>query len=304
MDVKSSVYIIVKYQVMQKSNPKKKILKEQTQDLPGLEKKMDPAPEFDNGMPGSGKLEGKKCIITGGDSGIGRAVAISFAKEGADIAIIHLSNEKEDAEFTVKYIRENFQRKCINIPADLSKEENCREAANKILKEFGKVDVLVNNAAVQYPAEDITEITSENLLETFSVNIFAMFWMTQSVLESMPEGSAIINTTSVTAYRGSGGLMDYSSTKGAIVSFTRSLSANLVTRGIRVNGVAPGPIWTPLIPATFPADHVAKFGSDVPMARPGQPSEVAPAYVYLASKDSSYVTGQILHINGGEIVNG
>lgn len=289
---------------MQKSNPKKKILKEQSQDLPGLEKKMDPAPEFDNGMPGSGKLEGKKCIITGGDSGIGRAVAVSFSKEGADVAIIHLSQENEDAEFTVKYIRDNFNRKCINVSIDLSKEENCRKAAREIIKEFSKVDVLVNNAAVQYPQEDILKISSENLLETFAVNIFAMFWMTQAVLRSMPEGGAIINTTSVTAYRGSGGLLDYSSTKGAIVSFTRSLSANLVSRGIRVNGVAPGPIWTPLIPATFPADHVAKFGSDVPMARPGQPSEVAPAYVYLASRDSSYVTGQILHVNGGEIVNG
>lgn len=293
-----------KTQTMQKSNPKKKILKEQSQDLPGLEKKMDPAPEFDNGMPGSGKLEGKKCIITGGDSGIGRAVAVSFAKEGADVAIIHLSRENEDAEFTVKYIWDNFKRKCINISTDLSKEENCRKAARQILKEFSRVDVLVNNAAVQYPQEDISKISSENLLETFAVNIFAMFWMTQAVLGSMPEGGVIINTTSVTAYRGSGGLLDYSSTKGAIVSFTRSLSANLVSKGIRVNGVAPGPIWTPLIPATFSADHVAKFGSDVPMARPGQPSEVAPAYVYLASRDSSYVTGQILHVNGGEIVNG
>lgn len=289
---------------MQKSNPKKKILREQSQDLPGLEKKMDPAPEFDNGMPGSGKLEGKKCIITGGDSGIGRAVAVAFAKEGADVAIIHLSEEKADAEFTVNYINENFKRKCINITADLSTEENCTKAANDILKEFGRVDVLVNNAAVQHPVEDIMEITTENLIETFSVNIFAMFWMTQSVLKKMPEDGAIINTTSVTAYRGSGGLLDYSSTKGAIVSFTRSLSANLVSRGIRVNGVAPGPIWTPLIPATFPADHVAKFGSDVPMARPGQPAEVAPAYVFLATKDSSYITGQIIHVNGGEIVNG
>lgn len=289
---------------MQKSNPKKKILKEQSQDLPGLEKKMDPAPEFDNGMPGSGKLEGRKCIITGGDSGIGRAVAVAFAKEGADVAIIHLSQENDDAELTVNYIKENFKRKCINITADLSKEENCKKAASEIIKEFGRIDVLVNNAAVQHPVEDIMEITTENLVETFAVNIFAMFWMTRSVLKKMPEGGAIINTTSVTAYRGSGGLLDYSSTKGAIVSFTRSLSANLVSKGIRVNGVAPGPIWTPLIPATFPADHVAKFGSDVPMARPGQPSEVAPAYVFLASKDSSYITGQIIHVNGGEIVNG
>lgn len=289
---------------MQKSNPKKKVLPKQSQELPGSEKEMDPKPVFDNELAGSGRLEGKKCIVTGGDSGIGRAVAVAFAKEGADVAIIHLPVEKEDADFTVRFISEKYDRKCLPFAADLSKEENCRKAAEKIIRTFGKIDVLVNNAAVQHPSEDIMQITSENLIQTFSVNIFAMFWMVQAVLPSMPEGSTIINTTSVTAYRGSGGLIDYSSTKGAIVSFTRSLSANLIGKKIRVNGVAPGPIWTPLIPATFPADQVEKFGSDVPMGRPGQPSEVSPAYVFLAAEDSSYITGQVIHVNGGEIVNG
>lgn len=289
---------------MQKSNPKKKVVPKQSQELPGLEHEMDPRPVFDNDLAGSGKLDGKKCIITGGDSGIGRAVAIAFAKEGADVAIIHLPEEKKDAEFTIKYISDKYNRKCLSVVADLSIHENCRKAAEKIIKSFGKVDVLVNNAAVQYPVDDIMKITHENLIETFSVNILAMFWMTQAVLPSMPEGGAIINTASVTAYRGSGGLIDYSSTKGAIVSFTRSLSASLTGRNIRVNGVAPGPIWTPLIPASFEEEHVEKFGSDVPMGRPGQPAEVSPAYVFLAGADSSYITGQVIHVNGGEIVNG
>lgn len=289
---------------MQKSNPKKKIFKEQTQDLPGLESEMDPQPDFDSNVPGSNKLVGKKCIITGGDSGIGRAVAIAFAREGADVAIIHLQKEKEDASFTVNYIHEKFNRECISVATDLSKEVNCRKATEKILKTYKNIDILVNNAAVQHPAKDILEISTESLIETFSVNIFAMFWITKFILPHMKSGSCIINTTSVTAYRGSANLLDYSSTKGAIVSFTRSLSSNLVDKGIRVNGVAPGPIWTPLIPATFPADHVAKFGTDVPMKRPGQPSEVAPAYVFLASNDSTYINGQIIHVNGGEIVNG
>lgn len=289
---------------MQRSNPKKKVLPKQSQELPGLEKEMDPKPVFDNEIAGSGKLNGKKCVITGGDSGIGRAVAVAFSKEGADVAIIHLPQEKEDADFTVKYISEKYKRNCLSFPTDISKPENCRKTAEKIITSFGSIDVLVNNAAVQYPADDIMKISPEQLTETFSVNILAMFWMTQAVLEAIPEGGSIINTTSVTAYRGSGSLLDYSSTKGAIVSFTRSLSANLVSKKIRVNGVAPGPIWTPLIPATFPAEHVEKFGSDVPMGRPGQPSEVAPAYVFLAAADSTYITGQIIHVNGGEIVNG
>ena len=289
---------------MQKSNPKKKVFKKQSQELPGLEYKMEPHPDFDNYMPGSNKLDGMKCIITGGDSGIGRAVAVAFAKEGADVGIIFLPVEKEDADFTARYIEEKYNRKCLKVSSDISKEINCRRAADKIIKAFGHVDILVNNAAVQYPEDNILKITSEKLIQTFSVNILAMFWLTQAVLPHMQKGSCIINTTSVTAYRGSAGLLDYSSTKGAIVTFTRSLSSSLVEKGIRVNGVAPGPIWTPLIPGSFPAGHVEKFGTDTPMKRPGQPSEVSPAYVFLASKESSYITGQIIHINGGEIVNG
>ena len=289
---------------MQKSNPKKKVFMKQSQYLPGLEHKMDPLPDFDNETEGSRKLLGKKCIITGGDSGIGRAVAVAFAKEGADVAIVYLPEEEEDAAFTVNYIEGKFNKKCIKVAADISKESNCKKAINKVLKSFGNIDILINNAAVQYVVDDITRISSAKLVETFSVNIFSMFWITQIVLPHMPKGGCIINTTSVTAYRGSPSLIDYSSTKGAIVSFTRSLSSNLNDKGIRVNGVAPGPIWTPLIPASFPPGHVEKFGTDVPMKRPGQPSEVAPAYVFLASKDASYITGQIIHVNGGEIVNG
>lgn len=288
---------------MQKSNPQKKIFKKQSQPQPGLEEKMDPQPQYDSLRPGSGKLDGKKCIITGGDSGIGRAVAVAFAKEGADVAIIFLPVEKKDADVTVKYIEKKYKKKCIPVSSDVSDEINCKKAVDMILQDFGKIDVLVNNAAVQYPEESFENIKTKNLLETFSVNILGMFWMTKAVLPYMPEGSNIINTASVTAYRGSSNLVDYSSTKGAIVSFTRSLSSNLVEKGIRVNGVAPGPVWTPLIPATFPEEKVQKFGTDVPMKRPGQPAEVAPAYVFLASDDASYITGQIIHVNGGEIVN-
>jgi NAD(P)-dependent dehydrogenase (short-subunit alcohol dehydrogenase family) len=269
-----------------------------------MEYKMDPLPQWDDGFPGCNKLLNKKCIITGGDSGIGRAVAYAFAKQGADVAIIHLKSEQKDAEITAAHIQENFKKKCITIPTDLSKESNCKTVIQKITKVFNTVDVLVNNAAVHYPVDNISEITSEQLIETFSVNIFAMFWLTQAVLPYMKRGSTIINTTSVTAYRGNGRLIDYSSTKGAIVSFTRSLSANLNDKGIRVNGVAPGPVWTPLIPASFPPSKVQVFGTDSPMKRPAQPSEIAPAYVFLASEDASYISGQFIHVNGGEIVNG
>lgn len=290
---------------MQKSNPKKPIFKEQSQELPGLESKMEPQPQFDDlKVPAGSRLHNKKCIITGGDSGIGRAVAIAFAKQGADMAIIHHPQEKPDAEFTANYIREHYKRECLLVATDISKERNCKTAIEKILKTFDRVDILVNNAAVQHPVKDFSEISSENLMETFYVNILAMFWISLAVVSKIPSGGCIINTTSVTAYRGSGGLIDYSATKGAIVSFTRSLSSNLVEKGIRVNGVAPGPVWTPLIPASFSAEEVAKFGTDTPMKRPAQPIEVAPAYVFLASSDASYITGQIIHVNGGEIING
>jgi len=288
---------------MQKSNPKKKIFKKQSQNQPGMEYEMDPLPQFDDGFAGSNKLLNKKCIITGGDSGIGRAVAIAFAKQGADVAIIYLKSEKKDAAITANYIKQKFQKVCLTIPADISKERNCEIAIQKIFKVFSVVDVLVNNAAVQYPVDDVLKITTKQLIETFSVNIFAMFWITKLVLPFMKKGSSVINTTSVTAYRGSAGLIDYSATKGAIVSFTRSLSAQLIDKGIRVNGVAPGPVWTPLIPASFPPSKVEVFGTDSPMKRPAQPSEIAPAYVFLASDDASYISGQFIHVNGGEIVN-
>jgi len=289
---------------MQKSSPKKKLFKKQSQNHPGLEYKMDPLPQFDDGLPGCNKLQNKKCIITGGDSGIGRAVAIAFAKQGADVAIIYLKSEQKDATITAKYIEEKFKKVCLTIPADISKENNCKKAIQKITKAFNEVDVLVNNAAVHYPVDDILKITSKQLIETFSVNIFSMFWITKAILPFMKKGSSIINTTSVTAYRGSAGLLDYSATKGAIVSFTRSLSAQLIDKGIRVNGVAPGPVWTPLVPASFRPAKVEVYGSDAPMKRPAQPSEISPAYVFLASADASYISGQFIHINGGEIVNG
>lgn len=289
---------------MQKKNPEKKIIAKQSQSRPGLEHKMSPPPVFIDNLKSNGRLAGKKCIVTGGDSGIGRAVAIAFAKEGADVAIIYLKVENKDAKETARIIEKEFNKKCLLIPSDLSEEKNCITAIKEILKTFKNVDILVNNAGVQYPAKDLSEISTKHLIETFSVNIFAMFWITKTVIPFMKEGSNIINTSSVTAYRGSAGLIDYSATKGAIVSFTRSLSANLAEKKIRVNGVAPGPIWTPLIPSTFDEDKVSTFGSDTPLKRPGQPYEAASAYLYLASDAASYVTGQFIHVNGGEIING
>ncbi len=288
---------------MQKGGKKHQDFPAQSQRHPGSEYKMKPEPEYDNYLPGADKLLNKKCIITGGDSGIGRAVAIAFAKEGADVAIIYLSEHK-DAEDTARMIEERYQKKCLTIAADISKEAKCKNAVERILKKFDTVDVLVNNAAIHYPAEKLEDITTEQLTKTFSVNVFSMFWITKAVLPKMNEGDSIIITSSVTAYRGSGGLLDYSATKGAIVSFTRSLSANLIDRKIRVNGVAPGPVWTPLIVSSFPPDKVKVFGTDAPMKRAGQPVEIAPAYVFLASDDASYITGQIIHPNGGEIING
>lgn len=289
---------------MQKGGRKRAIVKRQSQRRPGFEHEMQPHPEFEHSTHGCKRLINKKCIITGGDSGIGRAVAVDYAKEGADVAIIHLAREGKDARFTAGIIEKEYGRECLLIPTDLSKERNCEKAARSILKKFNRIDVLVNNAAVQYPAPSISKITSAHLQETFAVNIFAMFWLVKAILPHMPKGSSIINTTSVTAYRGSGGLLDYSATKGAIVSFTRSLSANLIKEGIRVNAVAPGPVWTPLIVSTFEPKKVSVFGSDSPMGRPGQPAELSPAYVFLASDEASYITGQVIHVNGGEVVNG
>jgi NAD(P)-dependent dehydrogenase (short-subunit alcohol dehydrogenase family) len=274
---------------------------QQQDQQPGLESEMRPQPRAeDPGYRGSGKLRDKVALITGGDSGIGRAVAIAFAREGADIAIVYL-NEHQDAAETKRQV-ENEGRRCITIAGDIGDESFCREAVQQTVDAFGRLDVLVNNAAEQHPQASIEHITAEQLERTFRTNIFSMFYMTKAALKHLKEGSAIVNTSSVTAFRGSPQLLDYASTKGAIIAFTRSLSAALVEQGIRVNAVAPGPIWTPLIPSTFPPDKVASFGADVPMKRPGQPEEVAPSYVFLASDDSSYITGQTLHPNGGEII--
>jgi NAD(P)-dependent dehydrogenase (short-subunit alcohol dehydrogenase family) len=270
---------------------------------PGIESEMIPRPQAeDSQYRGSGKLQDKVALITGGDSGIGRAVAIAYAKEGAEIAIIYF-NEHADAAETKRQVEEE-QRHCLTIAGDIGDEQFCQHAVEQIVKELGHLDILVNNAAEQHPRKSIDQISAEQLERTFKTNIFSFFYTVKATLKHLKKGSAIINTASVTAYRGSPELLDYSATKGAIVAFTRSLSQALIEKGIRVNGVAPGPIWTPLIPSTFEADKVATFGSDVPMKRAGQPEELAPGYVFLACNDSSYMTGQILHLNGGEIING
>ena len=289
---------------MQKQSPQKKLRPQQKQRRPGVETKMKPPPIFDYPkIKGSDKLKGKVAFITGGDSGIGKAVAILFAKEGADISIAYL-NETEDANETKHIIEDRYQRTCLLVKGDLSKERHCKTAIDKTIKKFGRLDILVNNAAIHYENKEIESLTTDELLKTFSTNIFSYFWVTKAALPHMKKGGCIINSSSVTAYRGSAGLIDYASTKGAIVSFTRSLSANLAKKGIRVNGVAPGPIWTPLIPSSFKGKKVATHGSDVPMQRAGEPVEIAPSYLFLACDDSSYMTGQFLHPNGGEIING
>jgi len=264
---------------------------------------MEPRPRAaDETYRGSGKLSDKVAIITGGDSGIGRAVAILFAREGADVAIAYL-DEHDDANETRRLV-EQEGRRCIAIAGDVGEESFCRDVVERTVRELGRLDILVNNAAVQYPQESLEAITEEQLVRAFRTNIFAQFFMTKAALRYLSEGSAIVNTTSVTAYRGSGHLIDYASTKGAIVAFTRSLAQALAEKKIRVNGVAPGPIWTPLIPSSFSEDKVESFGADVLMKRPGQPEEVAPSYVFLASDDASYMTGQVLHPNGGTIIGG
>jgi NAD(P)-dependent dehydrogenase (short-subunit alcohol dehydrogenase family) len=270
---------------------------------PGRESEMNPMPRAtDFKYKGSEKLLNKVALITGGDSGIGRAVAIFFAKEGADVAIVYL-NEHEDAQETVRLVQQEGQ-KAVAIAGDIGDENFCKQAVQRTLDEFGHLDILINNAAEQHPQESIENITAEQLERTFRTNIFGMFFMTKAALPHLEAGSKIINTTSITAYQGNPQLLDYSATKGAIVALTRSLSQSLLEKGIRVNGVAPGPIWTPLIPSTFPAEQVESFGKQVPMQRAGQPEEIAPSYVFLASDDSSYMAGQILHPNGGEVVNG
>ncbi|ETI68660.1 SDR family oxidoreductase [Neobacillus vireti] len=270
---------------------------------PGLESEMNPRPtSVDANYQAGGKLAGKTAIITGADSGIGKSVAIYFAKEGADIVIVYLE-EHQDAEET-KQLIEAEGRKCLLYAGDIGNEEFCKEVVNHTIAEFGKLDILVNNAAEQHPQPSLLNITSAQLEKTFRTNIFSYFYMTKMALPFLKAGASIINTASITAYEGNEQLLDYSASKGAIVSFTRSLSKSLASQGIRVNGVAPGPIWTPLIPSTFTADKVATFGSTTPMGRAGQPYELAPSYVFLASDDSSYVSGQMIHVNGGTIVNG
>jgi NAD(P)-dependent dehydrogenase (short-subunit alcohol dehydrogenase family) len=269
---------------------------------PGLESEMQPRPRAQNGRrQGSGKLDSKVALITGGDSGIGRAIAVAFAQEGADVAIVYL-DEHADAEETKRLVASEHQC-CLTIAGDVGDEQFCRSAIEKTIREFGRLDILINNAAEQHPQKKIEDISAAQLERTFRTNIFSFFYMTKAALEHLPEGSSIINTASVTAYRGSPDLIDYSATKGAIVAFTRSLAKALAQRNIRVNAVAPGPIWTPLIPSTFPPEKVERFGKDTTLGRPGEPAEVAPSYVFLASGDGSYFTGQVLHPNGGEVVN-
>ncbi|MFC0189155.1 SDR family oxidoreductase [Fictibacillus aquaticus] len=283
---------------------KKQTMPPQHQDQqPGIESEMNPKPQSERrSYKGSGKLENKVALITGGDSGIGKAAAIAFAKEGCDVSIVYL-DETSDAELTKQEV-EQEGRRCLLFAGDIGDESFCQKVVKQTTESLGGLDILVNNAAEQHPQDGIENISAEQLEKTFRTNIFSMFYLTKAALPFLKEGSSIINTASITAYQGHPELIDYSSTKGAIVSFTRALSNSLVKKGIRVNGVAPGPIWTPLIPSTFTEEKVGKFGQNTPMKRPGQPEELAPAYVYLASEDSSYVSGQIIHINGGTVVNG
>ncbi|KYP16015.1 MAG: NAD(P)-dependent oxidoreductase [Flavihumibacter sp. CACIAM 22H1] len=282
-------------------NPKKAVHPPQQQARPGRHEKMKPVPETNPISRGSNMLKGKNVLITGGDSGIGKAVAKLFALEGANIAIAYLS-ETDDASETCAEVKD-YGVDCLLIKTDLSKEANCRKTVQKTVRQFGSIDILINNIALHWEQKSLTDIITDQLIKTFTTNVYSYFWTTRYALEHMKKGACIINSSSVTAYRGSDSLIDYAATKAAIIGFTRSLAANLVMKGIRVNAVAPGPIWTPLIVSSFRKEKVAAFGSDAPMKRPGQPNEIAPSYLFLALEENSYMTRQVLHPNGGEIVN-
>jgi len=285
------------------SEPDRTVPPQHQDRQPGRQEPMRPQPRGEQrAYRAAGKLRGKCALVTGGDSGIGRSVCIAFAKEGADVLIGYLE-EHEDARETEKLVRQEGVR-CVTVAGDLGEEAHADRLVQRALDEFGRIDILVNNAAEQHVVKKLEEIDQAQLERTFRTNFFGLFHLTRAALPHIPQGGCVINTTSVTAYRGNPALIDYSSTKGAIVAFTRSLSQSVIGRGIRVNAVAPGPIWTPLIPATFDEDSVASFGANTPMKRPGQPDEVAPCYVFLASDDSSYMAGQVLHPNGGQVVNG
>jgi NAD(P)-dependent dehydrogenase (short-subunit alcohol dehydrogenase family) len=276
----------------------------QHQDLqPGIEAELNPQPKVIRHLyKGANKLKDKVALITGGDSGIGRSVAVHFAREGADVAISYTDREEVDAQKT-KELVEAEGRRCLLLPGDIRQETYCQQIVEDTVNEYGKLNIVVNNAGLQLQHQTLESIPDEALLDTYETNIYSFFRVTKAAVPHLHEGDSIINTTSVTAYQGRADLLEYSSTKGAIMTFTRALSSNLIEKGIRVNAVAPGPIWTPLNPASVSAKEVAQFGQDVPMKRPGQPSEVGPAYVFLASEDASYITGQVLHPNGGTIIN-
>lgn len=286
---------------MQKQEFKEKELPKQQQETPGQESKMHPEPEtIREDYRGSDKLAGKVALITGGDSGIGRSVAVHFAREGAHVAIIYLSEDKDAG--TTREMVEREGTKCLILSGDIRDRSFCKQSIEKVNNTFGALNILVNNAAEQHPQKDFEALDLDLMESTFKTNIFSIFYLTQAAVPYMKSGDSIINTTSIVAYQGRSALIDYGATKGAIVSFTRSLNQSLAKKNIRVNAVAPGPIWTPLIPSTFTPEHVAKFGKNTIMGRPGQPSELGPAYVFLASKDASYISGQVIHVNGGEAV--